>query len=128
VTPKSQRSIREIDLSPHLRAELRKRYLKSNKTGLVFCDDNGEPLHPDNIIKRYFKPAVTTAKIKGNVRWHDLRHTFGALKIEQGANIYYIQRQMGHSSIQVTLDIYGHLLEERKPGEAAKTDALVFGH
>jgi hypothetical protein len=33
---------------------------------------------------------------------------------------------MGHSSIQVTIDIYGHLLETRKPDAAAKTDALIF--
>jgi hypothetical protein len=42
------------------------------------------------------------------------------LKIEQGENIYYVQRQMGHSSIQVTIDIYGHLLETRKPDAAER--------
>jgi integrase len=47
------------------------------------------------------------------------------MKFEQGENIYYVQRQMGHSSIQVTIDIYDNLLESRKP-EAA-TDALLFG-
>jgi hypothetical protein len=34
---------------------------------------------------------------------------------------------MGHSSIQVTVDIYGHLLKERKPEAAAKTDEMIFG-
>jgi integrase len=63
----------------------------------------------------------------GKLRWHDLRHTFGSMKLEQGENIYYVQRQVGHSSIQVTVDIYGHLLETRKPQAAAKTDELVFG-
>ncbi len=63
----------------------------------------------------------------GPVRWHDLRHTFDSMKIEQGENSKYVQEQMGHSSIQVTLDIYGHQLESRKPEGAAKTDAVVFG-
>jgi len=36
-------------------------------------------------------------------------------------------RQMAHSSIQVTIDIYGHLLKSRKPEAAAKTGELVFG-
>jgi len=49
------------------------------------------------------------------------------LKIEQGENIYYVMRQMGHSSIQVTIDTYAHLLKDRKPEAAAKTDELVFG-
>lgn len=40
---------------------------------------------------------------------------------------YYVQRQLGHSSIQVTCDIYGHLLDNRNPEAAAKTDRLVFG-
>ena len=67
------------------------------------------------------------AGIAGKVRFHDRRHTFGALKIEQGENPYYIQRQMGHSSIQVTFDIYGHLLRSRKPEAAVRTDNLLFG-
>jgi integrase len=50
------------------------------------------------------------------LRWHDLRHTAVALAIEQGAHAKAIQERMGHSSIAVTLDRYGHLLpsiEER---------------
>jgi integrase len=64
----------------------------------------------------------------GKVRWHDLRRTFGSLKIDQGENIYYVVRQMGHSSIQVTIDIYGHHLESRNPQAAAKTDAMRAFH
>ena len=63
----------------------------------------------------------------GPLRWHDLRHSFGSIKIETGENIYYVQRQMGHSSIQVTIDIYGHQLESRRPEAAARTDELLFG-
>ena len=47
--------------------------------------------------------------------------------LAQGADIFYIQRQMGHSSIQITCDIYGHLLNKTNPEAAAKTDDLVFG-
>ena len=44
--------------------------------------------------------------------------TFGSLKIEQGENIKYVQVQMGHSDIEVTLDVDGHLLKKSNP-EAA---------
>ena len=44
------------------------------------------------------------------IRFHDLRHTFGSLLIQNGASIVYVKEQMGHSSIQVTVDIYGHLI------------------
>lgn len=136
VTPKSKNSIREIDLSPALRKELLELRMKGPKTGLVFRTSKGTPVCPENISKRVFRRALKNAEAKraeekqpqiGPVRWHDLRHTFGSMKLEQGENIYYVQRQMGHSSIQVTIDIYGHLLETRKPQAAAKTDALVFG-
>jgi integrase len=84
------------------------------------------PLDPDSFQKNEFTNAVTAAQI-GKVRFHDLRHTFGAMKMGQGENIYYVQRQMGHSSIQVTIDIYGHLLKERKLEAAVRTDSLIFG-
>ena len=124
-TPKSDASVREIDLSPALKKELRARHLTSQKAGLVFSTDHGLPLDPNGFAMKQFADAVTAAEV-GKVRFHDLRHTFGSLKIEQGENIYYIQRQMGHSSIQVTIDVYGHLLETRKPEAAARTDQLIF--
>lgn len=126
ITPKSESSIRDIDLSPALKKELRERYLCSKKAGLVFSAPDGRPLDPNGFAKKQFSAAVAAAEL-GKVRFHDLRHTFGSLKIEQGENVYYIQRQMGHSSIQVTIDIYGHLLETRKPEAAQKTDDVLFG-
>jgi hypothetical protein len=44
------------------------------------------------------------------IRLHDRRHTFGSLLIRSGASIVYVKEQMGHSSIQVTVDTYGHLI------------------
>jgi Phage integrase family len=46
-------------------------------------------------------------------RFHDLRHTFDSLLIQAGVSSAYVQKQMGHRSIQVTIDVYGHLI----PGE-----------
>ena len=44
------------------------------------------------------------------IRFHDLRHTFASLLIQNGESLTYVKEQMGHSSIQVTVDIYGHLV------------------
>jgi len=123
-------------MSPELLKELLELYMRSSKTGLVFCTAKGTPLNPGNVVERDFKDVLEKAEAEraknnlpavGKVRWHDLRHTFGSLKIDQGENPYYIMRQMGHSSIQVTFDIYGHQLESRNPQAAAKTDAMIFG-
>jgi len=78
-----------------LKTELRQRFLTSKKTGLVFHAEDGRPIDPNAFQKKEF--TSTAAAQIGKVRFHDLRHTFGCLKIEQGENVYYVQRQMGHS-------------------------------
>ena len=66
-------------------------------------------LDPDNLNHYYFQPALTRAGLR-RFRFHDLRHTFGSLLIQDGASLAYVKEQMGHSSIQVTADVYGHLI------------------
>src|SRR4030081_1159199 len=61
------------------------------------------------MIHYYFTPAVEAAGLR-HIRFHDLRHTFGSLLIQRGASLAYVKDQMGHSSIQVTVDTYGHLI------------------
>jgi len=46
----------------------------------------------------------------GRIRFHDLRHTFASLLIGRGESIAYVKEQLGHSSIQITVDLYGHLV------------------
>ena len=61
------------------------------------------------------------------MRFHDLRHTNVALRLEQGQNIKYIQNQLGHASIQTTIDRYGHLLKDVNTEQAMKLEnALNF--
>jgi len=136
VLPKSKKSIRDIDMSPELRKELLQLYMKTGKRGLVFSGPTGEPMHPDNFVKRNFKAVLEKAEARrrennlppiGHVRWHDLRHTFGSLKIDQGEDIVYVSRQMGHASVSITADVYAHELRKRRPEAAAKTDAMIFG-
>jgi integrase len=55
-----------------------------------------------------FLTAVRAGLRRGEL--HDLRHTFGSLLLQNGASIVYLKDQMGHSSVQVTVDIYGHLI------------------
>ena len=127
VSPKSKASVRKIDLSPALGKMLLEDKLKSGwGAGLVFTNTEGGPRDPRAFAKREFKAAVKASGI-GPLRFHDLRHTFGSMKIAQGENLLYVSRQMGHSSINITVDIYGHLIRETNPEAAAKTDALIFG-
>ena len=76
------------------------------------------------MIKREFIPALRRAKFR-KIRFHDLRHTNVALRIEQNQNIKYIQKQIGHASIQTTLDRYGHLKKEVNQEPAVKLDSIL---
>jgi len=107
-TPKTLKSIRKVDICLELKKTLQE--IKQD-TGFVFKSPEGCQLNPENVIKRRFLPLLKKADIK-RIRFHDLRHTYASILIAQNVPIKYIQSQMGHSSIQVTLDRYGHLLPE----------------
>jgi integrase len=118
-TPKSKKS-RRVDLSRELRRtllELRdKRMLEAMLTGrpsiaddLVFPSKAGTVVDPNNLVHYQFLPCLEHAGLR-RFRFHDLRHTFGSLLIQDGASLAYVKEQMGHSSIQITVDTYGHLI------------------
>jgi integrase len=88
--------------------------------GLVFPNRAGKPIAASSFNTAHWKPAKQRAGID-RLRWHDLRHTAVALAIAQGAHPKAIQSRLGHSSVQVTLDRYGHLLPEL---DAAIADGL----
>ena len=63
------------------------------------------------MMKRRFLPALNRAGID-RIRFHDLRHTYASLLLANGAPMKYVQHQLGHSSITMTMDLYTHLLPE----------------
>ncbi|MCA1708985.1 MAG: site-specific integrase [Actinobacteria bacterium] len=77
--------------------------------GLVFVNTAGHSPHASSFSGHMWSQARARAGMR-DLRWHDLRHTAVALAIEQGAHAKAIQERMGHSSVGVTLDRYGHLL------------------
>ena len=75
--------------------------------------------------RRIFKPAVAAAGLPDELRFHDLRHTCAALLIGAGHQQYEIMRHLGHSSIQVTIDTYGHLFPERAEAVADTLEGVL---
>ena len=128
VSPKTKSSVRRVDMTPTLVQELRQHKFSCSieDSDFLFCNADGKPLSPDSLVRRQFLPALERAGVK-RVRFHDLRHTNVALRLEQGQNIKYIQNQLGHASIQTTIDRYGHLLKEVNKEQAMKLEnALDF--
>jgi integrase len=126
LTPKSRYSVRRVDMSPKLVRELKKHKLSSpiSELDLVFCHSKGTAHDPDTLIRRHYLPALRKAKIR-QVTFHSLRHSNVSMRIEQGQNIVYISRQIGHASVKTTLDIYGHLIKDANTGQAMKLDNIL---
>jgi integrase len=112
-TPKTDAGTRSISLSPEV-AELMRGHLRDfaadGPDSLVFSTNRGTPLIASSFLTNHFGPARREAGL--GCRFHDLRHTSVALAIAGGAHPKAIQSRMGHSSITVTLDRYGHLFPE----------------
>jgi integrase len=68
----------------------------------------GTQIDPSN-LRKLFDRLLVDAKLR-RVRFHDLRHSFASLLLQNGESPTYVKEQMGHSSIKVTVDIYGHLV------------------
>ena len=110
--PKSKASRRKIDLAPELVHELKKWKLACPKgeLDLIFPTEAETPENAPILLYRRLFPALRRAGLP-RMRFHNVRHTYASLLIAQGEHPKYIQSQLGHSSINVTMDIYGHLME-----------------
>ena len=109
IGPTKTYSTRSVGLPKPLADELAQHLATKSPTDLVFEGPDGGPLRHSNWYPRHFKPAVIRAGLPRTTRFHDLRHTYAALLIAEGAHPRAIMERMGHSTINVTLGTYGHL-------------------
>jgi len=79
---------------------------------LVFTSPQGEPLRASNFRRDVFTPACRRVGLEGLVP-HGLRHTAASLAIAAGADVKVVQQMLGHKSATMTLDLYGHLFDDR---------------
>ncbi len=115
-SPKSHQR-RRVDMSAQLAATLlalrrarRARCLAKGEEmpAWVFPSLEGTPLEERN-VRHVFTRLLERAELR-QVRIHDLRHTYASLLLQQGESIVYVKEQLGHASIQITVDTYGHLM------------------
>ncbi len=120
--PKSAASRRQIALPRRLGDTLgRHMAVYPPVDGHVFTSAGGGLLRRSNLRRRVFLPAVR-ASVGEPMRFHDLRHSHVAALIAQGEHPKVIQTRLGHSSIKVTLDRYGHLFDGLDEAAAARLD------
>src|SRR5215831_18942421 len=139
--PKSEAGERTIPLPPMLVAALREHRLASPRSelGLVFPNNRGGVDHRNNIVYRGFHPAQVAAGVvdqHGGAKYkglHALRHFYASWCINRRVDgglelpLKVVQARLGHASIQMTADTYGHLFPRGDDGaELAAAEQQLF--
>jgi integrase len=133
--PKTAAGRRKVVLGPAMMAALKGqqelvrdrscRRGRWQENDLVFPSTMGTPQDPRNVLAA-FKGILVQAGLP-DIRFHDLRHTAASLMLQQGIHPKVVQERLGHSKINITLDIYSHVLPSLQNEAAAKMDSLIGG-
>jgi len=134
--PKSARSRRRIELPAVTESALRSHRARQaeerlalgpawKKHDFVFPDTVGNPMRVNNLRRRSFAKALQKAKLRSNVRLHDLRHTAATLLLIQNVHVKVVSELLGHSSTSFTMDRYSHVLPTMQATAARAMDTLL---
>jgi integrase len=133
---KTPRSRRALALTPEIVEKLRQHYARqaehkiaagplSRDHGLIFASETGAPLDPEN-FSRAFAKLCNKAGL-GHWHPHELRHSGASLMLAQGTPLHVVSEILGHASITITKDVYGHLVEGDRRAVAASMSQALFG-
>lgn len=129
-TPKTKNSKRVISIDPTTLSILKswkkdqiKIYFKNGKhfegdDNFIFTNQRADWVHIHNFIP-YFKRFITDHKLKP-ITPHGLRHTHASLLFSAGVEPKNISDRLGHSTVQITLDLYTHITEEQRTDTVEK--------
>jgi len=132
-TPKSRRT---LALTPQITGKLQEQRARQAQLktaagalwqdhGLVFTSEIGTPIDPDN-FSHAFSRLCESAGL-GHWHPHELRHSGASLMLAQGTPLHVVSEVLGHASIAITKDVYGHLVEGDKRAAAESMSGLLFG-
>ena len=121
---KTKNAYRTVTISPQAVEVLNAQKAKTNDE-YVFPSPNGGPISPDsvnNMLKRVLKRAGIP-----RVRFHDLRHTFATLALQNGVDIKTVSGMLGHFSAGFTLDTYAHVTTAAQKEAARTMESILAG-
>jgi integrase len=84
-----------------------------------------QPYWPDNLMKRYIKPAAEKAGIHKNIGWHTFRHSFGTLLKANGEDVKTVQELLRHANSKITLDVYTQAVNSHKRAAQSKVVQMI---
>jgi integrase len=134
VPAKTARSHRRLPIPPRLVAILRRHRARQaaeraglgeawTETGLVFTSTVGTPLEPRNVNRRF--DQIRAAAGLPWLRLHDLRHAFASMLFTEGVPARTVMELLGHSTIQLTMNTYTHVMPETQRDAVIRLDHLL---
>ena len=136
-TPKTKRSRRVLYIDPQTVAILRAHRQRHRQerlaagsawdstSELVFTDELGGALHPDQITREFGAKAQEAGLTR--IRLHDLRHTYATLALKVGVHPKIVSDRLGHATVAVTLDLYSHVTPALGREAADSIADVIFG-
>jgi integrase len=93
------------------------------ETDFVFTTSVGTPMQPE-MVTREFKRAIAASGLP-DMRLHDLRHSCATLLLAQGVHPKLVQETLGHSTYQLTMDTYSHMIPQLRNEVADRMDEIL---
>lgn len=97
--------------------------MADNPMNLVFVDENGKHLLHKTVLANY--KAVAKRIGIPDSRFHDLRHTFAVLSLQNGDSIKTVQENLGHATAAFTMQVYGHVSDRMKKESAERMESYI---
>jgi len=123
--PKTQKSIRVIMLPEQTVEALIEEHELHPESPLMFCSPRTNGYWAPDSMYRIHKKILDAIGADRAVRFHDLRHTFATIAIQNGVDVKTISAMLGHTSSAFTLDTYTHVTEEMRRNAADKISVFI---
>ena len=127
--PTKTHAVRRVSLPASVKADVEALLAgrPADPEALLFTGAYGAPIRHNLFVLRVFRPAVLEALApeKHSLRWHDLRHSHASDLLARGVQIHVVRERLGHASITMTVDTYGHLMPGADDDVALMLDAGV---
>lgn len=121
-SPKSKKSIRDIDIPSFLTAILRK---MKGQAKHFFLTGNTQFMEPRSLHNHY-KKCLEQSGVDDDYNYHSLRHTFATNYIEAGYDVKSLSEILGHSNVKITLERYVHSSNELKRNNIEKLAGILL--
>lgn len=119
---------RDAPVPSHIETMLKRRAEAAGPDGLLFPTVKGSQVNLSNFNNRYWRTAVTAAKLPDGLRVYDLWHTAASWAIREGASVLAVQRMLGHSTPTETLNTYTHLFDDELDQVTASISKMLKRH